>query len=336
MFQSLCSLIRKAKKGSSVLEQAMCSMTYHVYEETYADMDEMCEPMRHHVHRCIDRMIWIEQRVVGLNYFVFYRVVDDKYTLYQFNTLILEAAGLYAGKGLLVTPSVNDCDFPDSMETLMGLFKTKCIRSDLDDQCLSSVVSVNCTLFPSGNNHIVYDGHHICEANPIRFFVGYDGTPGYWQHNIRKVLTTNMSEASASGICLKMESLYQKHSNGYGNCLQICVPASALHQFVYPCVHYGKPVTVHGTAGAYKVHDKFPSHPVNTVSYEEFLFSAEARHTQARIIAHPNLFLKHGAVVNVMNGNPEFDADGFREGMLEIMQPFLAKSSISCTLNKFG
>jgi len=341
MFQSLCRFIRTPTKDAvdkmSVYDRAWYDMNAHIQDQLYPDMDYESHQMHLHVLQCIDRMIWFEQRLAGLNYFVFYRVVDSKYILYQFNTLMLEAAGMCTGDRLIVTPSINDCDYPDSMEQLMGWFKSKQATHDTGERCLTSMVAVNCTLFPNGNDRSFYrDGYSPVEARPVLFFDGYDGTPSQWENAIKEELTTRLSEPESSGLILQMEALYQEHSNELGNCLQICVPSLVLNQFVYPCVYYGTPISIRGNPHAYNAYNRFPSHPENEVPYEEFLMSSQACNTQARIIAHPNLYLKHGAVVNIMHGNPDFDPLGFRDSLREIIAPFLACPSVSNALAKFA
>jgi hypothetical protein len=110
-----------------------------------------------------------------------------------------------------------------------------------------------------------------------------------------------------------------------GHCLQICVPASALNRFVYPCVFYGKPITLHAKHEAYVAYDRFPpvADPPPPARFEEVLLSPSGKNMQARIIAHPNLFLRHGAVVNVLDGDYRFDPDAFRSALRALVRPYL-------------
>lgn len=126
-----------------------------------------------------------DARVRLQDYFVFYRIVDKKYILYQMNTLLLQQ--LRTGREwpleedeLIITPSLNEKYYPYRLEDCFPLF-----ARDLNDesaQLANSLLSVNNGLIVQEKEafakvHMV----HYIEAQPVRFFYGYDQSVSYKQ-----------------------------------------------------------------------------------------------------------------------------------------------------------
>ena len=332
MFQSLCSIY---PKGGYVA--AMHRMVSRVHCELDDDLDDLPELMQWYIMHCIDRMIHFERLALGLNYFVFYRVVNEKYILYEFNTLLLEEACDIGFNRLVCTPSLFDEDYPESMEECMDWFKTGVVKSDMCNECIHSLISVNCTLFPESGGCQFYHEWQSREANPLYFYQGYDTTLGIWEQNVQKALGMRMSAGEAMKRRAEIRALYLEMVTvdevQYGHCLQICVPESMLLRFVYPCVTYGKPISIHTCGGRYMGYDLFPFRP-NPIPFKKALLSPAARFFQSRIIAHPNLFLSGRAVVNVLHGHHAFDEDAFRKKLCSLMAPLLA-NPVKFSLSKF-
>ena len=326
-------------------------MKAYVHSELEDELDNMPDDLtRWYILHCIDRMIEFEKVALGLDYFVFYRVVGKKYILYQINTILLEFAGLYDGDLICAVPSLDEAEYPDSVSDLMNWFETNRVQSDM--QCTDFLLSVNCTLFPAGKNAEFYKKHHLREASPLFFFNEYDGSLLQYRRGMEKIFRRcEIPEEQANELCNTIESLYlekmsQRYDDGSegfnGHCLQICVPASALHGYVYPSVYYGTPITLHHhrrKKGQYEAHDRFPesSRPQSlppAARFEEVIFSPDACHMQSRIIGHPNLFIKHGAVTNVFHGEYKFDTDGFRNELRELLRPHY-KPEFKLNFSKF-
>jgi len=126
-----------------------------------------------------------------------------------------------------------------------------------------------------------------------------------------------------------------------GHTLQICLPRAALDRFAYPSVAWGHPVSLYSEIQAKNEPMILHVFPVSEqrfygakktpkgmrpVPQAEFLRSPEISELQTRILAHPNLYLRHGAVCNVFHGNPNFDPRAFRGRMLQILQPLIARA----------
>jgi hypothetical protein len=47
---------------------------------------------------------------------------------------------------------------------------------------------------------------------------------------------------------------------------------------------------------------------------------------QSRILAHPNLYLEHGAFAEVVSGNRNFDRKEFQDDLREILTPLISEA----------
>jgi hypothetical protein len=303
------------------------------------------ESKRRFVLKEFSGMIECERHAWQLDYFVFYRVVRNKYALYQFNTLMLTCFNdLTWGRephrgGLICTPCLDDSLYPDSMEHLMGMFVSREIRSDSDSFTSNAVISVNNCLTPTGKRSVRLHSPltHTEEASPMDFYTGYDETVVYkdqMQSFIRSFFETTEAEAGATVKAIfRLYRNSQRGAAGFkGHCLQICIPSAELHRFAYPCVSYGGPVDLYQGLDerihAYKFGD--PSvrerEVEGPITLAQLLRRREMRELQARIIAHPNLFLSAGAVTNVFHANPKFDEHAFKVKLIELLAPLIRKA----------
>ena len=62
------------------------------------------------------------------------------------------------------------------------------------------------------------------------------------------------------------------------------------------------------------------------MALDAFLRTLALSELQSGILAHPNLFLRHGARTRVFHANPRFDAEGFRAEARRILEPFIAEA----------
>ena len=140
-------------------------------------------------------------------------------------------------------------------------------------------------------------------------------------------------------IHFKWDTVSNPSHRDNGHMLQIHVPRSQLTRFVYPCAAYGMPLhlfqTEDGHVDAYPMYGSHrnctpPTEPlppgVSHMSLEALLDSPAATCVQSRILGHPNLWLLHGAHTRVFHSNPYFDANKFRERMLSLLAPYIARA----------
>jgi hypothetical protein len=300
---------------------------------------------RRFVLREFSEMIKCERDAWQLDYFVFYRVVSNKYVLYQFNTFMLTCFNdttwgrePHRG-GLICTPGLDDSLYPDSMENLMGMFVSGEVRSDSGLFASNSLISVNNCLTPTEKSSVRMHSPltHSQEASPMDFYTGYDETLTYkdqMQSFIRSFFGATEGEARATvEAAFALYENFQRDAGRFrGHCLQVCIPRAALRKFAYPCVSYGWPVDLYqgsdGRMHAYKFGDTSvdAGGVEGPITLDQLLRRREMRELQTRIIAHPHLFLSAGAVTNVFHANPKFDEDAFKVELFKLLEPLIRKA----------
>lgn len=368
-FQSLLSTMRCKRNASQAHTKLINTIMYGLHEEwsglDYSDSDEDCESSgeggahkkdetskRHCIEakqRCVCmafcEMIERERHLWRLDYFTFYRVVDKKYVLYQFNTLMLSIFndttwGQFPHRsGLICTPSLYDSIYPGSLQEILDMFKDRRLMSDSEELISDVLISVNNCLTPIESVSVELHSRmtHHKEASPVHFFEGYDETSTYIQQMERFMheffdLTKQGAEEAVEAMFTLYKNAQSDADNFKGHCLQICVPFDALSNFAYPCVSWGKPVKLFMTDDkklhAFEISDKDMETIDNSkpVSLAELLRRTELCELQTRILAHPNLFLTAGAVTNVFHANPKFDRDAFRMDLFRMLEPFIKQA----------
>jgi len=338
--------------NSRLLEYVFNVLHYHLdfrRGETAAD-----DLWREGVWRAVMSMIECERAAWSVDYFVFYRSVSEKYVLYEFNTLMLllfSEARVPTPGSLVCVPSLLDAKYPASIEELIQRFASRGIN-DSDPEISRVLLSVNNCLEPTYHSRVAYHVNHGVEAEPLKyFFTGYNETRAY-----RGTMCTflcefmGVSEAVAEAAVEQLMAEYKallppkSTDDGFvakGHTLQICLPRAALDRFAYPSEAWGHPVSLYSEIQAKNEPMILHVFPVSEqrfygakktpkgmrpVPQAEFLRSPEISELQTRILAHPNLYLRHGAVCNVFHGNPNFDPRAFRGRMLQILQPLIARA----------
>ncbi len=246
----------------------------------------------------------------------------------------------------MCVPSLVEADYSPTLADVISLFAADG-ENDSTTCGANMLLSVNNCLVPTRSSLVNVHSQHSVEADPFLFFFdGYHET-FVFKTTMAQFLENHLGASHASAVQAvdAAIALYEQallpNADGFvakGHTLQICIPRAALRQFVYPCIEYGHPVKLYTeratTGGVPRVH-AVPVHrhmrhsiapPDDTMEpmpLETFLRTPLLSDLQSRIIAHPNLFLKHGAVTNVFHGNPSFDAPLFRARLLELLTPFI-------------
>ena len=333
---------------------ALATKIYGAVSDTHFFSDSKNEAWRDKVWAMVNHMIDCEQKAWALDYFVFYRVVSKKYALYEFNTIMLalfsQTKPTVEALRLMCVPSLVDDDYPDSIEAAFQLYSG--IDNDSSPAAARSLLSVNNCINPTKlqNYNFVYHLIHDAEASPLKcLFDGYDETITYTA-TMRAFAESffGLSKEDAKALVTQIMTLYDefiKVPNADGNVarghtLQICIPRGVIDKFVYPCASWGHPVRIFKAGDcddsddASQVHvlpvhesqwyySKKSSEGMTPISQLEFLRSPNLSNLQSRILAHPNLFLKHGAVTNVFHGNQSFDEAGFRHSLIALLRPHI-------------
>jgi hypothetical protein len=229
-------------------------------------------------------------------------------------------------------PSLDEAVYPVSLEALLRRFDDANGQlSDSSSEMSDTVLSVNNCLLPSNPSRIRLHRplDHSREASPVHFFEGYDETYTYEDTMARFVSTFfGVGAEAAARVVADCFALYDAAQPLYerkGHCLQLVLPHAAVRAFAYPCVHWGRPVRLFVDADA-RLHAK-PWQPsaAGDIDLVQLLRErAELGELQSRIIAHPNLFLEHGAFCNVFHGNPDFDAERFSAQLSERLAPLFS------------
>jgi hypothetical protein len=332
---------------------ALANKIYGTVSDTHFFSDSKNEAWRDKVWLMVNHMIDCEQKAWALDYFVFYRVVSKKYALYEFNTIVLalfsQTKPTVEALRLMCVPSLVDDDYPDSIEAAFQLYSG--IDNDSSPAAARSLLSVNNCINPTKlqNYKFVYHLIHDAEASPLNcLFNGYDETIAYTD-TMRAFAESffGLSKEDAKALVTQIMTLYDefiKVPNADGNAarghtLQICIPRGVIDRFVYPCASWGHPVRIFKAGDCddsdeARVHvlpfhesqwyySKMSSEGMTPISQREFLRSPNLSNLQSRILAHPNLFLKHGAVTNVFHGNQSFDEAGFRQSLIALLHPHI-------------
>jgi hypothetical protein len=352
-FQSLLAVKRSSGKTIAEVCSKLASKMRSQLEE--CDIIEEEEDDMHHriedfLYQKFREMIACERAAWKVNYFTFYRVVDKKYVLYQFNTLMLsifhdQTWGTESHRnGLICTPSLDDSMYVNSINDLFVMFKDKQITGDTGIFASNMLISVNNCLTPVESRIQMHSGlTHECEASPMHYFEGYNETHTYEQEMVRFMrLFFELPSEEAIELVKDIFKMYSKAQKGAGkrfkgHCLQICIPSTVLSHFAYPCVSWGKPVNLFlgekDKLHAFEISETSPFEKKEeglerVVSLAELLRRRELCELQTRIIAHPNLFLTAGAVTNVFHGNPWFDDEAFKVALFNRLKPYINISLI--------
>lgn len=300
----------------------------------------------------VSNMIECEQHAWRLEYFVFYRSISKKYVLYEFHTLMLlffsEVPVPELAQRLICVPSLDEADFCPSIESEIQLFGERGMN-DSAPRVANAIIPVNNCLFPTKSGRVVYHVQHSAEAAPLsNLFTGYNATIAY-ESKITSTLRTllEMSTEEAERVLTEMLALYRAQFQALpmgadvadAHTLQICIPRSQLERFAYPCVAWGYPVRLF-LSRTERIHafpvfehnryEGYGSEPESAMeaplSLTEFLRMPEMSDLQTRILAHPNLFLRHGAVTNVFHTDPHFDPARFRAQMIELLRSWIERA----------
>ena len=262
---------------------------------------------------------------------------------------MLQALGPGPVEGMVCTPSLLEADYPSSLQDAVEWFRNEDAVEwfrdepsiiDTEPFVARVLISANNCLIPTSHAFVRYQIAHRPEAIPLHFFLrGYRETYSY-EEEMRAFLQSFMgiSEARASetisALFQAYEALQVPNANGVvaeGHTLKISVPRAALAHFVYPSVAWGNPVRLYSDRKA-AIHavPVFPQRRLppgcEPMALDAFLRTLALSELQSGILAHPNLFLRHGARTRVFHANPRFDAEGFRAEARRILEPFIAEA----------
>ena len=277
-------------------------------------------------------------------HYVFYRLVQSQIVLYELNTCILEHIGIitrHDPTAVVAAPYLNEDIYPKDLYDYMYWFSlgNTDVGGNFDDEDGEfkdfhlTLLCVNNCLHPIVNhkefNRFLYGYNE--EAEPLKYFgEGYEVSGGRSERAMVSSLTTayNVSKSEAQVIVGELMTIYRK-STDKGHCMQIFIPNTleSLDKYTYLSTAYGHPVTVYRENDdsekgfGYRMFDdisKRPSvireqkemqdmkdaHPL--IPMREVLSTLHMSHLQARIIGHPNLFIKDGAFSKVISSDPNF------------------------------
>jgi hypothetical protein len=353
-YQTMCGV-----KGGSTNKKHATLLNF-IFESIAASDEFETEGGSSEPWASIQQMLDCERAAFAMDYFVFYRLIGKKYILYEFNTIMLslltEKPLAAESVRLIPVPSLSENDYPESIESAIEMFRGNDGVSDSSPEISSFLLSVNNTLKPTKNTRAKNHTHVTIEAQPLSyFFDGYDETHGYME-KISSFLQAFLgaSAQEAEQIIADLVSAYDEaqspHEHNGGHTLQICVPRAALERFVYPAVAWGHPVSVWHDAGKRLQVVPVWQHQLcnsdlrknasgmkggervrvpadwTAIPFEAFLHSPDVGHLQSRIMAHPFLFLEHGAVTNVFHGNVHFNAPHFRVRAVLRLRPLIERA----------
>ena len=349
LFQSLTSIMTTSRLSSMPINKLIASIASNI-ETQLTDpsyTDELSDIVNNHIFNCVHQMIDYEKYAWNQDYFVFYHILSKKYIVYAFNTLMLElfSSGCPHNE-IICAASLNRQHAP----TMQGIMKRFAEDPNFNDSMESNeppylLLSVNNSLVPKGKDSQFHRHfNYVSEGRPLNFFSGYGGSD-YWMTDLILFLQ-NFFEienyAEAKDILDELQRLYYAQldplSPVNGHLIQIFVPSDKLHDFVYLSRDYGRPVTVYRSKwaqshlGAYSSHQCYPkfmappTEDLEPVDIGTVLRSQWGASLQSRILAHPDLFLKHGAHTKIYHGDPTFDPLRFRREMMDIMHPYILKA----------
>ena len=304
---------------------------------------------RSHYLVSIGLLIGNEITLASADYIVFYRIVQENLILYEFNTLMLAIFGeanLHDNDDralpLICTPCLLEASYPNSVEEHLDLLKRKVIQSDMSGGVDEYLLSVNNCLSISESDSGSFYRHchlHQREASPLDFYEGYNGI-NTWKHIIRAFIKFFFGESDESAkqtvelIFEKYKSQnFDKSDSCGGHLIQICIPKEHAERFAHTSFAYGEPASIYEIYNAHRpqfmAQSSFEGAPPNAkrqLSFQEIMSSEHMGSVQSRIIAHPNLFLEHGAFAGVFSGSVGFDRKKLQDDICEIMDPLIMKA----------
>jgi hypothetical protein len=312
---------------------------FKVFEEAEDD-DDFPEQYGPHIFRCVGNMLLNELTLSQCGHFVFYRVITEKVIPYELHTVLLYLLGFTVREeggllGLVPTACIMEDVYPTDMEDLVKMFNARDVSGDMSEECMQFMISCNCSMLPQGNDSAFHMGklYHVLEAPPARFYKGYDITE--WTCAVKgtfeKVLC--LDPPGAERLLGQIQDLYTAHSKPDDtHLLQINIPNSQVERFAYMSVAYGYPVTVledvKGKRTTYRWNAaalKALPEGTRVLNIHEILACPELAKLQTRIIAHPNLFLVHGATVTVESSRPGYDRKKFQDGIMKLLEPYVER-----------
>ena len=316
MFQSLLPFTQTGHSAHRMMALRI-ENTHECRHDAYLAQDTqwhsfICSMFRHLI--ASERLVWSK-------HFVFYRTVNEKYVLYQFNTLLLSLLGhARPADGLIGVPSLDTSRYFPTMQALMSIFHYE----GMNDVRVEGdvLLSVNNCLCPTDVNSIRMHKplRHSLEVEPLFYYMGYDGAMGYFKNMCKSAQHFLGASPEEAYTLIKAVFALYEDSQPTGHCLQICIPKEVLEDFVYTSLAYGIPVALHLDQDRLHVvpyHAALPSHQPITLTH--FLSSRpELCKLQSRILVHPDLFLRHGAFTKVFHGSPFFYPVALRKGLLHL------------------
>jgi len=359
-FQSLFACRKSERDGNKKdvrLEIFLNKIIYHLDQFIFHDRELYNFPdFREYYLMCIGTMIGNEMVLADHDYYVFYRVVNEKQILYEFNTLMLS---VFAGENtfwkfnprtsheplpLICIQCLTEEVYTDTVSDFLKLMQTGKIQSDMSTRSQESIISVNNCLMPDDYIHydnFKYTKEHCVEAHPLGFERGYNGTTDWMYDTLPNFLMTffEQDRKSAETIVAKMRELYQfqsfdlKTSNGenraihQGHMLQICIPKKYAEKFAYTSFSYGYPASVYATSQSLHIamssFNDPPPNAIRQLSFDEIMSGGDMAMLQTRIIAHPNVFLQHGAFTHVLSASSQFNRKKFQDDLRHLLNPLI-------------
>jgi hypothetical protein len=258
---------------------------------------------------------------------------------------------------LICTNCILEDVYPDSVSEHLHLMKTKEVLSDLSKGAREYLLSVNnCLSISNIDTDHFYKGKHLheSEAHPLSFPDGYLGD-GIWESFVCKFLVNffEQSDEVADSIVKQMIRKYNIRNldvddvdhcsynslgdddgdeiKNLGHLIQICIPKECVDKFAYPCFAWGSPASIYTldkknprALSQSMFDDEIPSNSLGKMSFQEIMNSQYMGKVQSRILAHPNLYLEHGAFTQVVSGSREFDRRQFQDDLREILAPLIS------------
>jgi hypothetical protein len=229
------------------------------FEATNDAYEHLGKAWQRHIRRAFQAMLHGERVARAHEHFVFYRVVNDKYVLYEFNTCMLRALSSSAlhnveDDALVCTPSLDEDLYPDTLEDLLVALRHRRQGTDCSRNMAQTVLSVNNCLFPAEVSTLrLHDGriHNHAEASPVEYFLcGYDESHYYRASMEDFLMKYCMASRDAAHRVVNRLFKWQcamnpkrmgQHERVMGHLLQITVPREQAARFVHASVSWGLP-----------------------------------------------------------------------------------------------
>jgi len=336
-------MIASNAAADATIKKYLKRLAYNITEDDGLNslMDE-CPDFRDHYLDCLGIMIGNEMALSQANYLVFYRSVRENIILYELNTLMLSifSENYHAtANNLVCTPCLLEECYPDSIDQHLNLMKTKAIMADDDGGVDRYLLSVNNCLSISNSDSGSFYRHchlHCREASPLSFYKGYMGI-FTWQYIIKDFLVKflEQSEESCDHIVKLMTEKYKsqfldEYGDDGGHLIQICIPREYADAFVYTSFAYGMPASLYvlpkTKVMAQSAFDEPPPDALGKLSLQEVMNSKHMGKVQSRILAHPNLYLEHGAFAEVVSGSRGFDRKRLQDDLRQILAPAISEA----------